>query len=223
MFMTINGLLNTAELERIRSVLTKTTFVDGRTTAGEAVRHVKNNLQVTEKSAELDECRALVLNALMQNEAFKAFALPKRILAPMFNRYDAGMDYGSHVDNAVMGGAEAVRADISLTVFLNEASDYDGGGLVIHSDLNAQAVRLPAGSAIVYASSTVHRVEPVTRGSRFAAVTWVQSMIRDEARRELILELGETARWARKVAPGSPEAMRVTKIRTNLMRMWADV
>ncbi|MGH8399817.1 MAG: Fe2+-dependent dioxygenase, partial [Gammaproteobacteria bacterium] len=173
---------------------------------------------------ELDKHRAVIMNAFSQNEAFKHFALPKRILPPVFNRYDAGMEYGGHVDNAVIGaGVQAARADISITVFLSEPSDYDGGELVMNSDKGGKPVKMPAGGAIVYSSATIHQVQPVTRGTRYAAITWVQSLVREEQRRELLVDLAEVARWSRTVAPGSAEALKVTKVRTNLMRMWAEL
>jgi len=223
MLLRIDGLLPAAEVARIREVLTTAKFVDGKLTAGEAVRDIKNNLQVTEREEKLDSCRQSIMAALLGQEAFKLHVLPKRLLPPMFNRYDPGMEYGSHVDNAIMGGADPVRADVSLTVFLSEPEEYEGGGLVIHSDRRGKPLKPSAGSAIIYNSSTIHRVEPVTRGSRYAAVSWVQSFVRDEVKREVLAELSDVARWARGVAPGSAEAMRIAKMRANLMRMWAEL
>jgi PKHD-type hydroxylase len=223
MLFRIDALLDAAEVARIREVLKTANFADGRATAGEAVRAVKRNLQVTEQEEGLASCRKSINTALMKHEGFALRVLPMRLLPPLFNRYDAGMEYGSHVDNAVMGSGEFVRADVSLTVFLSDPSEYDGGGLVINSDVQGQPLRLPAGSAIAYNSNTIHRVEPVTRGSRYAAVTWAQSFVREESRREVLMELSELARWARGVAPGAPEAMKAAKVRANLMRMWAEL
>lgn len=223
MLLKIEGLLSTADVARIREVLSRATFVDGRATAGEAVRDLKRNLQLTEQSKELDDCRQLVTNALLKVDAFNQRALPRRLLPMMFNRYDAGMEYGSHVDNAIMGGAEPVRADLSVTVYLSNPDEYEGGGLVINSDVDNRPLRPAAGTAVVYNSTTIHRVEPVTRGSRLAAITWVQSFVRDESRREMLMELSELARWARGVAPGSTEAMKISKVRANLMRLWAEL
>lgn len=224
MLLKIEGLLSTAEVARIREVLGKMQFVDGRATAGDAVRDVKRNLQITEQNKELDECRQLITAALLKVEAFNLRVLPRRMLPVMFNRYDVGMEYGSHVDNAIMGGIDPVRADMSVTVCLSNPDEYEGGGLVINSDTESRPPFRPAaGTAVVYNSTTIHRVEPVTRGSRLAAITWVQSFVRDEARREMLLELSELARWARSVATGSTEAMKISKVRANLMRMWAEL
>jgi PKHD-type hydroxylase len=223
MLLKIEALLNAAELARIRQALAGVQFDDGRATAGAAVRDVKKNLQAAGQDKQLDEPRQIITAALLRSEAFSQHALPRRFLPPMFNRYDAGMEYGSHVDNAVMGSGEPLRADLSVTVFLNEPADYDGGALVIDSDGPAHSVKLAAGSAVVYESTTIHRVEPVVRGSRLAAVTWVQSFVRESAQREMIQSLMELGRWARNVAPGSAEAMKIAKLRSNLMRMWAEL
>ncbi|HET7395980.1 MAG TPA: 2OG-Fe(II) oxygenase, partial [Gammaproteobacteria bacterium] len=118
---------------------------------------------------------------------------------------------------------ETARADLSITIFLSEPSDYDGGELVMNSDKGGKSVKLPAGGAIIYGSSTIHEVLPVTRGTRYAAITWVQSLVREEQRREMLAELAELARWSRSVAPDSAEAMMATKTRANLMRMWAEI
>jgi len=223
MLLKIEGLLSAAEVAKVREALAGATFVDGRMTAGDAVRDVKNNLQVATSDTKLDEARQLISVALLKNEAFTSRVLPRRLLPPMFNRYDAGMEYGGHVDNAIMGGGEPLRADVSITVFLTEPKDYDGGGLVINSDGESREVKLAAGGAVAYDSTTIHRVAPITRGSRLAAVIWAQSFVREEGRREILQELAETARWARTVSPGSQEAMKLSKVRANLMRMWAEL
>lgn len=223
MILKIEGLLSAAQVAQIREALAKATFVDGRVTAGDAVRDVKNNLQTTGTDKSLDDARQLITNALLKNEAFNQRVLPRRILPPMFNRYDPGMEYGGHVDNAIMGGPDPLRADVSITVFLSELSDYEGGGLIINSDGEPHTVRLPPGSAVVYSSTTIHRVEPVKRGSRLAGVIWAQSFVREEAKREILLELAEAARWARTTSPGAQEAMKLSKVRANLMRMWSEL
>lgn len=214
----IEGLLSTAETASIRAALAGMKFDDGKVTAGAAVRDLKNNLQVTAQEQGLEEPRRLLIAALLKNEMFSQHVLPF-----MFNRYDAGMEYGGHVDNAIMGGQDPMRADLSITVFLTDPADYDGGALVINSDGAAQGVRLAAGSAVIYNFTNIHRVEPVTRGSRIAAVTWVQSFVREEARREMLLDLMELAHWAQGVAPCSVEAMKISKVRANLMRMWSEL
>ncbi|HEX7966081.1 MAG TPA: Fe2+-dependent dioxygenase [Gammaproteobacteria bacterium] len=223
MLLKIEGLLSAAELVQLRTQLAGVKFEDGRTTAGVAVRDVKHNLQSAAQDKALLEPQQLLAAALVRNELFNQWVLPRRLLPPMFNRYDTGMDYGGHVDNAVMGGGDPLRADVSITVFLTDPADYDGGELVINSDGEAQSVKLAAGSAVVYSSTSIHKVQKVTRGSRVCGVTWAQSFVRDEPRREMLYELMQVARWARGVAPGSAEAMKISKLRANLMRLWAEV
>ena len=223
MLLKIDGLLSTAEVATIRAALAGVKFEDGRATAGAAVRDVKKNLQATAQEKSLEEPLRIITAALLKSEAFAQHALPRRLLPPMFNRYDPGMEYGGHVDNAIMGGADPLRADLSVTVFLSDPKDYDGGALLIHADGQPVSVKMAAGSAVVYNSTSIHRVEPVTRGSRLAAITWVQSFVREEARREMLMELTELGRWARSAAPGSVEAMKLSKVRANLMRMWSEL
>jgi PKHD-type hydroxylase len=223
MLFGIANLLDKSAVASIRELLDGASFVDGRLTAGDAVREAKRNLQIADGERALDQWQQTIVDALLRQDGFALRALPMRVLPPMFNRYDAGMEYGSHVDNAVMGGgAEWVRADVSVTVFLSEPEEYEGGGLVIQTEQQGQPIKLAAGSAVVYGATAIHRVEPVTRGRRYAAVTWVQSFVRDEGRREMLMELTEVARWAAAVAPGSAEAMKVAKVRANLMRLWAE-
>jgi PKHD-type hydroxylase len=223
MLLKIEGLLSAAELAQLRTQLADVKFEDGRTTAGVAVRDVKHNLQSAAQDQALAEPQQLLGAALVRNELFSQWVLPRRLLPPMFNRYDSGMDYGGHVDNAVMGGGDPLRADVSITVFLTDPADYDGGELVINSDGEPQSVKLAAGSAVIYPSTSIHKVQKVTRGSRLCGVTWAQSFVRDEPRREMLYELMQVARWARGVAPGSAEAMKISKLRANLMRLWAEV
>src|SRR5262245_27940354 len=183
MLFGIGDVLDKSEVFHIRTVLATATFVDGRATASEIAREVKHNLQAVDSGEALDGCRRTIIDRLLQQEGFKLRVLPLRILPPMFNRYDPGMEYGSHVDNAIMGSDSPVRADVSVTVFLSEPDEYEGGGLVIHGDRQGQPVKLPAGSVVVYGASSIHRVEPVTGGRRYAAVTWAQSLVRDERHR----------------------------------------
>lgn len=208
----------------IRTTLESASFTDGKLTAGDAVRQVKNNMQITESSPEIDKHRQAIVRALLGNDAFKLIALPKSMVPPIFNRYDVDMRYGDHVDNAVIGGfGDGVRADLSMTVFFSEPQGYDGGELIVNSDKAGRPIKLPAGSAVIYSSNTIHRIEPITRGTRYAGISRIQSLVRDEQQREILAELAELARWCRGQAPGSGEAMKVTKVRTNLIRTWSDV
>lgn len=223
MLITIPDVLSSEEITRVRAALETAKFEDGKATAGTAVRDIKKNLQAATADDSLQPLRTLILNALMRNALFHRYALPLKVLPPMFNRYEPGMEYGDHVDNAIMHQPMPLRSDLSMTIALSSPDEYDGGALVVNSDLGAQSVRLPKGAALVYPSSTVHKVETVKRGTRLAAVTWVQSMVRDHEQRYMLAELTGLIRWSQEIAPGSHEALLIGKLRSNLMRMWAEV
>ena len=220
MYTRLDGILNRDELRQLHALLATATFDDGMTTAGQAARGVKRNLQAVGLDAE--QARRLFNEALTRNDAFARAALPFRILPPIFSRYGSGMNYGDHTDNPIMGGDVPVRTDLALTVFLTEPDDYDGGELIIDADRDAQRVKLPAGCGVLYPATSLHRVAPVTRGERIAAVTWVQSLVRDAARRDVLADLAVVLAYLRSVAPNTRETLLVAKARANLMRMWAE-
>jgi PKHD-type hydroxylase len=222
-FKQIDNVLTPGELQQLRALLAGAAFVDGAATAGDAARGVKHNLQAVGQSPELDQARRIVNEALLRNEEFLQFALPFRVLPPLFSRYDAGMAYGEHTDSPIMGREPAVRSDVALTLFLTSPGDYDGGELVVDVDRDARRIKLAGGAAIVYLATSLHRVEPVTRGQRLAAVTWVQSVVRDPARREMLADLAATLRFMRAGAPNAIETQLVAKTRANLLRLWAEV
>lgn len=193
MIFCIADVLTPEELETTLTLLQQAEFIDGKTTAGRYVKSVKNNQQIKTDTEITSELRNIVLEALKRNELFQVAARPKIIRPIIFSRYDVGMYYGSHFDNAIMGDESISRSDVSLTLFLTDPNTYQGGELVIETSLGEQSFKLDAGSAIVYPSSTLHRVETVTEGTRWAAVTWIQSLIRDPSQREILFDL-DTAR-----------------------------
>ena len=221
MLIRLPDVLRADELTKLNAMLASMRFDDGAATAGSAAREVKRNLQAVEQQANVDPARKLVTAALSRCEAFIDHTLPLRLVPPLFSVYEPGMRYGDHTDNALMG-LPLVRTDVAVTLFLSDPADYDGGALVIESDGAAQSVKLPAGSAVAYSATTVHRVEPVTRGKRRAAVTWVQSLVRDDAQREVLLELQHALRRLREVAPDAHETLLLSKARANLLRMWSE-
>ena len=223
MFKRLDNVLTPAELQQIRALLAGATFEDGAATAGNAARNVKRNLQATGQQPQTEQARRLVNEALVRNDDFLQFALPFRVLPPIFSRYEAGMTYGEHTDNPIMGRDPPVRTDVALTLFLVSPADYDGGELVIDVDTDPKRIKLPPGSAVVYPATTLHRVEPVTRGQRLAAVTWVQSVVRDAARRDVLADLATALRGMRGSTTNARETQLIAKTRANLMRMWADV
>jgi PKHD-type hydroxylase len=218
----IDNLLTPVQVSQIREVLERSRFEDGKATTGALIRKVKNNLQADTSEGSLASAAQTILTALVSNETFRERAIPRRILPPFFNRYDTGMYYGNHVDNAIMGGSEPMRADISLSVLLSDPGEYDGGELLIGGEHGITSVKPGAGSAVLYSSATIHSVEPVTRGTRYAAISWVQSLIREPERRTILSELSALGRWAHQSAPGTAESVRITRLRVNLMRMWAE-
>jgi PKHD-type hydroxylase len=220
----IDEVLTQDELNKIRAAVGSMVFVDGKVTAGYRAQRVKNNLQVDrEKSPQANEMCELVRTGLRRHAEFRRVALPRVVRMPMFSRYVTGMQYGRHVDDALMGSQTKVRSDLSITVFLSSPADYDGGELVIESPFGEQEVKLPAGAAVVYSSSTLHRVTPITRGERLAAVTWVQSFVRDPAQRELLRDLDVVRHAMAKHGPEAHETDLAFKCYANLLRLWTEV
>ena len=225
MLMCIADVLTAAEVARTVAQLGKVQFVDGKLTAGWHAKLVKHNLQAQiGTSGTVAQLQKHVHQALQQHPLFDMAVRPKLVRPVLFSRYEPGMSYGTHVDNAVMDdGDQRMRSDVSLTLFLSDPATYAGGELVIESTHGEQAFKLPAGAMIVYPSSTLHRVEPVTQGVRLAAVTWVQSLVREQADREILFDL-DTARKAVFDQYGkTPEFDLLSKSLANLLRKWVDV
>lgn len=216
--------LTPEELAAIRSELQGAAFVDGASTAGWSAREVKKNLQVdihTESQARL---RDIVRDAFLRNTMLQASILPAAMTQVMFNRYDVGMQYGRHVDAPVMGSLDgAVRSDVAITLFLSDPKSYTGGDLVVDTHGVEYGFKLDAGSAIAYPANSLHHVTPVTQGARYAAIIWVQSQVRDAAKRELLWDLDNAKRqiFGREGKSATFDA--ISKSHANLLRMWAEV
>jgi PKHD-type hydroxylase len=225
MFVVIPDVLTEAEIAALKGGLTDEDFLDGKATAAGRARDVKNNLQTDRKSDRMAEAQRIITAALNRNSTFQAVAAPRRILPPRFNLYKEGMYYGDHVDNALMGEADdKVRIDMSFTLFVSGPQDYDGGELVIKSGMATSSYKLPAGHMVVYPTYFFHEVKPVTRGERLACVTWLQSMIRDPFRREIMLELALISNMIQSRDPRAAAAAQdmLDKVRKNLLRQWID-
>ena len=224
MLITIPNILDTQRLDFIRQVLDKATFIDGTLSAGMAAKRVKHNEELSADDAQMQQLNNLVMGSLIQHEEFKAAAIPFRVAAPYYARYSKGMTYGDHVDDPIMGGSgQQYRSDVSTTVFLNEPTEYEGGELVITTSFGEQKIKLAAGSAVVYPSSSLHHVAEVTKGTRLVAVTWSQSMIRDPAKRELLYQLNQARESLLKQRPDDQETKQVDVAYVNLFRMWSEL
>ncbi|MGM9481947.1 Fe2+-dependent dioxygenase [Roseateles sp. NT4] len=226
MLLKIPQILDAAGVARARELLAIAPWADGRSTAGRQAAQVKNNEQLQPGSEQHRELQALVLQALEKHPPFFSATLPKRVLPPLFNRYSGAANaYGSHVDQAVRylpGGVQRVRTDISCTLFLSEPADYDGGDLVIADTFGEQRVKLAAGDLVVYPGSSVHRVEPVIRGTRLASFFWIESMVRSDEQRRLLYEMDMSLMQLRGELGETPELVQLTGTYHNLLRMWAD-
>ena len=218
----IPDILDWTEIKKIRAAIAEGEFRDGKQTAGYRAKRVKHNLQMDQSSNAAKEVKAMILTGLRRNPTFQRVVLPRSIRPPLISRYREGMNYGLHVDDALMGSGTKVRTDISVTVFLSDPGDYDGGEIVVNSPFGDQEIKLPAGAAVVYPASTLHRVAPVTRGERLAAVTWVQSHVRDPAKREILYDLHRMREKLAKLHPDEEEADLAFKTYANLLRMWSE-
>ncbi|MBS0294690.1 MAG: Fe2+-dependent dioxygenase [Proteobacteria bacterium] len=225
MLLHIEAALSAEQVAHLRTVLETTPWVDGRVTAGAQSAQAKHNLQVPEDAPAARELGEIILTALGRNEAFVSGALPLRVFPPLFNRYDEGMGFDDHIDNAIrFGGGVRFRTDLSATLFLSDPDDYDGGELVIEDAYGEHAVKLPAGDMIVYPASSVHRVMPVTRGSRWASFFWVQSMVREDGRRTELWRMDQALGQIRaELGDRHPAVIQLTGTYHNLLRAWAEV
>ncbi|HVZ69968.1 MAG TPA: Fe2+-dependent dioxygenase [Rhizomicrobium sp.] len=226
MLVRIPALLTAQEVAQCRDVLARSQWVDGKVTAGVQSAQAKKNLQLPENSKEARELGELILQRLGRNELFTSAALPLRVFPPLFNRYDAGMDFGMHIDNSIRfvpGAPIRVRTDLSATLFLTEPEDYDGGELIIEDTYGVQQVKFAAGDMVLYPATSRHRVNPVTRGSRWASFFWIQSMVRDDGKRTLLFDLDTAIQSLRAKDGESAEAIKLTGIYHNLVRRWAEV
>jgi PKHD-type hydroxylase len=222
MLLIVPGVLKPDELKLAREWLAGAQFVDGKASAGAAARRVKNNLEAERGGlGRLDE---LVMGALARHPAYRGGALPLHAATPLYIRYAPGMAYGEHLDDPIMGtGGVMYRSDVAVTVFLSAPGEYDGGELVIRHAAGEQSVKLPAGDAVLYPAGTIHRVSPVTRGERLVAVTWVQSAVRDPARRELLYGLNLAREKLLQEAPAAEATAQVNAAYLNLIRMWSEL
>lgn len=218
------NVLTTEELGAIRNELREAPFIDGAGTAGWSAREVKKNLQVNADTKGQARLREIVRSAFLRNAMLQTAILPVAMTQVLFNRYDVGMQYGRHVDAPMMGGlGSAVRTDVAITLFLSDPTSYDGGDLVVDASGMEYGFKLDAGAAIAYPANSLHHVTPVTRGVRHAAIIWVQSQVREPARREVLWDLDNAKRQIFSREGKSATFDAISKSHANLLRMWANV
>jgi PKHD-type hydroxylase len=225
MMVHIPNVLTAAQVAHCRAVMERASWTDGRVTAGYQSAQVKRNLQLPDDGPTARELGDLVLSGLERSALFVSAVLPQRVFPPLFNRYEPGMTFGSHVDNAIRpltGTAVRLRTDVSATLFLSEPDSYDGGELVVEDTFGGHAVKLPAGDLIIYPATSLHHVTPVTRGVRLASFFWVQSLVRDVSRRALLFDMDTAITRLNQEVSGSPALVMLTGVYHNLLRQWAE-
>lgn len=224
MLTTIPNVLAPDELAWLRNQLVNARFVDGTLSAGSAARRVKRNEELDLAGPDMEAVYKLFMTAIGRSPEFRSAALPLRVSDPVFARYVPGMTYGDHIDDPVMGGGgPRFRCDVAMTVFLNDPQDYKGGELIVRTAFGPREIKLPAGEAVVYPASSVHRVAEVTAGQRLVAVAWIQSLVRSPEQRELLYELNRARERLLASAPDEDDTKRVDWAYTNLVRMWAEL
>lgn len=224
MLLLIKQVLDQRQLTEVQSLLRNAEFVDGKLSAGLEAASVKHNQELSPQSPLHRRLNALVMGALVQNQQYQQAVLPLRVATAFYARYDVGMSYGFHVDDPVMGPMSGrYRSDVSTTVFLNKADEYEGGELVIQTSFGEQRIKGNAGDAIVYPSSSWHKVDKIQSGTRLVAVTWAQSMVKDPNQRELLYQLAQARQGLLEKLPQSEETAKVSTVYANLVRLWSEV
>ncbi len=225
-YLTVPGLLKPMELDMLERLLSGAHFEDGTSTATDAAQKVKNNLQLPKTgSMEKQQTDAIVMNAIAQSPLIQAALMPSRVLPPIISKYEPGMHYGMHVDSPIMGDAQvgAIRTDVGMTIFLSEPGSYEGGELSVQTATGEVRYKLNRGDAIIYPTTQIHGVLPVTQGVRLAAVTWMQCAVRDIQQREMLFHLKSVQTMLEKQNPHAQENLILLQIYSNLIRMWAEL
>jgi PKHD-type hydroxylase len=226
MLLRIPQVLTPDELATVRAKLESAPWGDGKVTAGHQSVKAKENLQLAEDSPVARELNGLIVGALERSPLFISAALPRHVYPPLFNKYEPGMRFDTHIDNAIRqvpGTAARVRTDLSATLFLSAPEDYDGGELLVEGAFGANSAKFPAGDMVLYPATSLHRVAPVTRGSRVAAFFWIQSMVKDDAERTMLFNLDRSVVELSQAAADHPALVRLTGLYHNLVRKWGEV
>lgn len=220
MYLIVGEVISAEEVRAARQVLDTAVFKDGRATAGWHAKEVKHNLQASSGDKAVVDLRAELTKKIEGNTLFRMFVRPRKLTPLILSRYEVGMEYGTHVDDAIISG---IRTDLSFTLFLEDPETYDGGALIIETTGGTEEIKLPAGSMVIYPSSTLHRVEPISRGVRRAAVGWACSYLRSAEQREILFDLDMTVEEMRRAKTDRSILDKVVKTRSNLLRQWVDI
>jgi PKHD-type hydroxylase len=226
MLLNIPDVLTPEQVASARELLDRAEWIDGRVTAGYQSARGKSNMQLPEGSPAAETVGDVILTALQRNSLFVSAALPLRVFPPLFNRYQGGHAFGTHVDNAirqVAGTGHRIRTDLSATLFLADPEEYEGGELVVEDTYGVHRVKLPAGDMVVYPSSSLHSVTAVTSGARIASFFWIQSMIRDDSRRTVLFDLDVAIQQLSRDVPAHSSTVQLTGVYHNLLRQWAEM
>lgn len=224
MLVTIPNVLNDEDIRVIQDLMATANFREGTASAGSEAKRVKNNHEMFISEVETQRLNNLVMGKLIKHPDYIATAFAAKIAAPYYAKYTTGMNYGNHVDDPIMGPPnQRYRSDISITIFLNGAKEYDGGELIINTSFGEQSIKLNAGDVVLYPSSSTHRVAEVTRGERLVAVTWLQSTVRDPAKREILYNISQARESLIQSAPTASETTQLSNAYMNLVRMWSDI
>jgi PKHD-type hydroxylase len=224
--LSVPDVLTSGQVAEARRLLDAANWVDGRVTAGIQSAQVKRNEQLPEDHPAARQLGEQIVAQLQRQPLFMSAALPARIFPPLFNRYQGGHAFGNHVDNAIRpitGTHQRIRTDLSATLFLAEPSEYDGGELIVEDTYGVHSVKLPAGHMVLYPSTSLHRVEPVTRGARVASFFWIQSLVRDDGARTMLFDLDSAIQRLMVDMPTHPSVVQLTAVYHNLVRRWAEI
>lgn len=226
MLIEVPQVLTHEQVAHARAVLDQADWVDGRVTAGHQSSRAKDNMQLPEGSPAAREIGELILAALQRSPLFISAALPLRVFPPLFNRYRGGQSFGNHVDNAIRqvpGTLHRLRTDLSATLFLTAPEEYEGGELMVEDTYGVHSVKLPAGHMVLYPSTSLHHVRPVTSSARISSFFWIQSMVRDDGQRTLLFDLDSAIQRVSGDFPDHPSAVQLTGVYHNLLRRWAEL
>jgi PKHD-type hydroxylase len=226
LLLAIPDVLTSEQVKQARELLSAAQWIDGRVTAGHQSSRTKDNMQIPENHPVARQLGEIILTALGQNALFISAALPAKVFPPLFNLYSGGQSFGTHVDNAirqVTASGSRIRTDLSATLFFAGPEEYDGGELIVEDSYGTHAAKLPAGHMVLYPSTSLHHVRPVTRGARVSSFFWIQSMVRDDTRRTLLFDLDMGIQRLNQDVPDHPTAVQFTGIYHNLLRQWAEL